>query len=136
MTGSHSRGCPSEEQVVAWVLRAAEPGEEAEVERHLSTCASCRALVRETEETLAVLGGAVEADEPPPHLRDRILDAAAQTPQERPAPRPSAPTPRGAGETGDTGRAAGTAPSGGAGSGPGRGGRPGGRRGVRGRVVG
>ncbi|MEU7817898.1 zf-HC2 domain-containing protein, partial [Pseudonocardia sp. NPDC049154] len=95
MTGSHARGCPAEEHVVAWVLRAAGPEEEAEVRQHLPTCESCRALVRETEETLAVLGGAVEPSEPPPHLRDRILDAAARTPQEHrapePTPRPSAP---------------------------------------------
>ncbi|WP_233307739.1 anti-sigma factor [Pseudonocardia terrae] len=123
---------------MAWVLRAAEPGDEAEVERHLPTCASCRALVRETEETLAALGGAVDGDEPPPQLRDRILEAVAQTPQEQPAPRPSAPAPRDAGETGLSGRPATTGPSGCAGSGPGRTGRPRqgrGVRGLRGRVV-
>ena len=135
MTGSHARGCPAEEHVVAWVLRAAGPEEEAEVRQHLPTCESCRALVRETEETLAVLGGAVEPSEPPPHLRDRILDAAARTPQEHrapePTPRPSAPPEPGE-EAGAPRRPATTGPSGGAGAGPGRGGR---RRGVRGRIV-
>ncbi|GAA4682478.1 hypothetical protein GCM10023215_15620 [Pseudonocardia yuanmonensis] len=151
MTGSHARDCPTEEQVVAWVLRAAEPEDEAEVLRHLPTCAACRALVRETEETLAALGGAVEPSEPPPDLRDRILDAAARTPQEHRTPQQAAPPGGRTGGTGGSGGGpggpavprrpvtsgptgggpSGAAPSGGAGSGPDRGAR----RGVRGRVV-
>ncbi|MFR9803005.1 anti-sigma factor domain-containing protein [Pseudonocardia sp. RS010] len=139
MTGSDARGCPSEEQVVAWALRAAEPEDEAEVRRHLPTCPSCRALVRETEETLAALGGAVEPDEPPPDLRDRILDAAGRTPQaRRAAANPPRPAAAGTDEGADaprpraTSRPRGGSPSGGAGAGPGRDGR---RRSVRGRIV-
>jgi anti-sigma-K factor RskA len=97
MTPAHSRDCPMAEQSVGWVLHALEPEEELEVEGHLVDCSVCRTIVRETEETLGVLGGSVEQLEPPPGLRARILDAAAATPQEKapePAPEiPDAPPP-------------------------------------------
>ena len=86
MTPAHSRDCPMAEQSVGWVLHALEPEEELEVARHLETCEVCRTVVRETEESLSVLGGSVEPLEPPPALRARILAAAARTPQEQPAP--------------------------------------------------
>lgn len=60
--------------------------------RHLPTCASCRALVREAEETAADLGSAVDQVTPPVGLRDRILDAAERTPRSAP-PRPVAGSP-------------------------------------------
>lgn len=98
--------CPHTEQAVAWALHALEPDEEEAFRRHLPGCADCRATEAETEEILAALGGAVPVDEPPPRLRDRILDEAARTPQV-PQARLAARESRG--------------PGGGAGNGPSRG---------------
>jgi hypothetical protein len=81
VNASHTRECPMAEQSVGWVLHALEPDEEIEVLGHLPTCPICRTVVRETEESLFGLGAAVEQVDPPAGLRDRILDAAAQTPQ-------------------------------------------------------
>lgn len=61
--------------------------------RHLRTCASCRALVREAEETAAGLGSAVDQVTPPVGLRDRILDAAERAPRPPPAVEPRVEPP-------------------------------------------
>jgi hypothetical protein len=79
------------EQSVGWVLHALEPDEEIEVIGHLPTCPICRTVVRETEESLFGLGAAAEQVDPPAGLRDRILDAAAQTPQVTPTPPAASP---------------------------------------------
>ena len=80
------------DQTVAWVLHALEPEDEIEVAHHLPTCPSCRALVREVAATATGLGSAVDQVTPPAGLRDRILDAAARTPQVEP-PRSAAGSP-------------------------------------------
>nr|WP_239029186.1 anti-sigma factor [Pseudonocardia acidicola] len=69
-------------------MHALEPGEELEVLRHLPTCPTCQAAVREAEELLSGLGASVEQVDPPAGLRDSLLSAAEETPQERPAPLP------------------------------------------------
>jgi hypothetical protein len=91
VNASHTRECPMAEQSVGWVLHALEPDEEIEVLGHLPTCPICRAVVRKTEESLFGLGAAVEQVDPPAGLRDRILDAAAQTPQVTPTPAAAEP---------------------------------------------
>ncbi|GAA1880497.1 hypothetical protein GCM10009836_72240 [Pseudonocardia ailaonensis] len=93
MTPAHSRDCPMAEQSVGWVLHALEPEEEFEVEGHLVGCPVCRTIVRETEETLGLLGSSAEQAEPPPGLRARILGAAATTPQVQPPVPPAPPVP-------------------------------------------
>lgn len=127
MSTDRSTTCPQAEQTAGWVLHTLEPDEEAAVAAHLPGCPSCQALVAGTERSLTELGLAVEQVSPPAALRDRILAAAAATPQELTTPVPGA-APRGAH------RARGGRPSGGAGRGPARGPRwlrsPGRRLGV------
>ncbi|MHA6793473.1 anti-sigma factor domain-containing protein [Pseudonocardia bannensis] len=76
------------EQAIGWALHALEPDEEMQVLRHLPSCPTCREAVKEAEEVLSGLGGAVEQIDPPARLRDDLLAAAADTPQQAPAQRP------------------------------------------------
>ena len=76
---------PSEDEHVgsltgAYALDALDPLERARVERHLSTCDTCRAEVRSFHETTARLAGGA-ATTPPSGLRDRVLAEAARTRQ-------------------------------------------------------
>jgi anti-sigma-K factor RskA len=87
MSGPAPDGCPMNEQSAAWALHALEPGEEAEVARHLPTCPSCRAVVADAEDVLARMGAAVEQVDPPAGLRTSLMARVAETPQYgRPAP--------------------------------------------------
>lgn len=73
--------CRRNEQAMAYALHALEPDEEASLRDHLAGCRSCRATATETELVAAALAGTVEQVEPPPRLRQNILDQATQTPQ-------------------------------------------------------
>jgi hypothetical protein len=73
--------------VVGRALHALEPDEEGRVAEHLRECTLCRALLAETHETMAALAHALPAQEPPPSLRTRILEAAAAEPDRPAAPR-------------------------------------------------
>jgi hypothetical protein len=73
--------CRWNEQAVAYALHALEPDEETALQGHLAGCRSCQATVAETEVVAAALGGTVEQVDPPPGLRQSILDEIAQTPQ-------------------------------------------------------
>ncbi|GEL22875.1 hypothetical protein PSU4_18290 [Pseudonocardia sulfidoxydans NBRC 16205] len=90
-------GCPRVEQAVGLVLHTLEPDEELQVLAHLPGCPDCTAAVRDAEDALATLGSSVDQVDPPPRLRESILDAAARTPQigppPNPAPAPPAPAP-------------------------------------------
>lgn len=109
MNASHTRHCPRNQEAVGLALHALEPEEEMEVLLHLPQCASCRAALRDAEHVLGGLGSAVESVDPPPALRDRIVAAAAGTPQEAdvvwphrtPEAAPSAPPPVPADQTAD-----------------------------------
>ena len=61
--------------VAPYALDALEPGERELFERHLEDCASCRAQLAEFQSTATALAYA-ESAEPPPALRERILEAA------------------------------------------------------------
>lgn len=75
----------------AYALDALDELERARFERHLSTCASCRAEVDGYHETAARLAGA-SAEPPPPGLRDRVLGDVERTPQLPPStPVPARP---------------------------------------------
>jgi anti-sigma-K factor RskA len=63
--------------VAPYALDALEEHERAEFERHLDDCADCRAQLAELQEVAAALAFA-ESREPPPELRERILDAARE----------------------------------------------------------
>ncbi|SER91448.1 Anti-sigma-K factor rskA [Lentzea xinjiangensis] len=80
--------CPREELAVGWAMHSLEPDEEALVRDHLPTCPACRRTVESTQEVLAGIGGAVRQEQPPPHLRARLLEQIEHTPQEVPAPQP------------------------------------------------
>ncbi|MEV6237466.1 anti-sigma factor [Lentzea sp. NPDC051838] len=72
----------------AWALNATDDGERTAFEEHLRECETCLTEAVEMRETAARLSMLVELT-PPPHLRDRVLAAAATTRQDRPdSPRP------------------------------------------------
>ncbi|KOV84501.1 anti-sigma factor [Nocardia sp. NRRL S-836] len=83
--------CAHEELAVGWAMHSLEPDEEAAFRDHLPTCPTCRHTVQATQEVLAGIGGAVRQEQPPPHLRARLLEQIEHTPQDTPAPRPAAP---------------------------------------------
>ncbi len=64
-----------------YALDALDAGERQEFEAHLAGCAACRAEVAALQESAVTL--ADRPLTPPPELRDRILDAAAETDQDR-----------------------------------------------------
>jgi hypothetical protein len=90
--------CALTEQSLGWALHTLEPDEEIEIVRHLPRCPACRGTVADTEALLVGLATGVQQVEPPPGLRERILDAALETPQDRPS-RPSRVEPPPAGTT-------------------------------------
>jgi hypothetical protein len=73
-----------------YVLGALEPGEQAEVERHLERCPECRELAAELDAVASRLPGALAAASalhPPATLRRQVL-AAVDAPEQPPARRP------------------------------------------------
>lgn len=97
--------CPRNPQAVGLALHALEPDEEHETRAHLVQCPSCQEVVRETELLFGAVGAGVEQVDPAPLLRDRLLAAVAETPQEhRPEaagePEAAVPAPRAGGGAG------------------------------------
>jgi anti-sigma-K factor RskA len=68
------------DDVAAYVLGALEPGEASELERHLETCADCRAELRWLRPAVDLLPSRVERLKPPSGLRAKILDQARSEP--------------------------------------------------------
>jgi anti-sigma-K factor RskA len=62
----------------AYALDALDPDEAREYEAHLARCEMCRAQLAELSEGATALAYGVEAPAPPPELRARVLDQAAQ----------------------------------------------------------
>ncbi|MEJ2860117.1 anti-sigma factor [Actinomycetospora flava] len=60
---------------VGWALHTLDSDEAAAFEPHLETCPTCRRTVDDTAAILGDIGGAVVPVDPPPHLRQRLLDA-------------------------------------------------------------
>ncbi|WP_394617404.1 anti-sigma factor domain-containing protein [Lentzea sp. JNUCC 0626] len=88
--------CAQEELAVGWAMHSLEPDEEALVRDHLPTCTTCQRTVEATQEVLAGIGGAVRQEQPPPHLRARLMEQIEHIPQDppaTPAPRHVAPIP-------------------------------------------
>jgi anti-sigma-K factor RskA len=95
-TGSHAR---FEDELAAYMLGALTPPEVDEFERHLEGCAHCQARERWLRASLDVLPASVEQLEPPPALRDRLMDAVrreAGAPQDAAPARPARREPLGA----------------------------------------
>lgn len=63
--------------VAPYALNALDDQERAQFERHLAGCEDCQAQLAELQEAAAALAFA-ESREPPPELRERILDAARE----------------------------------------------------------
>ena len=61
------------EDVAAYMLGALEPEEAADFERHAEDCERCRSEMRWLTAAVEVLPEAVERQEPPPELRERLL---------------------------------------------------------------
>jgi hypothetical protein len=60
---------------VGWALHTLDTDDAMAFEAHLGTCPTCRQTVDETTELLGDLGGAVVPVDPPPRLRERLLEA-------------------------------------------------------------
>jgi anti-sigma-K factor RskA len=85
----------------AYTVNALSDNERAAFETHLARCESCATEVAELAATATRLGAAVDFP-PPPHLRARVLAAAAETRQHSPH---TARIPRGGGPGRSTGPA-------------------------------
>jgi anti-sigma-K factor RskA len=62
------------DELAPYVLGALEPGEAAELERHLAGCEECRVELEWLRPAVATLPESVERREPPPGLRDRLVE--------------------------------------------------------------
>jgi anti-sigma-K factor RskA len=74
------------------MLGSLEPGEAAVFEAHLTGCERCRARERWLRASVDVLPSAVEQVEPPPALRERLMETVRQeagVPQDAARPRPA-----------------------------------------------
>jgi anti-sigma-K factor RskA len=80
-----------DELIPAHALRALDPDDERAVAAHLETCERCRLQLREFEGVAAALAYASPSVEPPPELRDRVLEAIEPVVAPQPAMVP--PTP-------------------------------------------
>jgi anti-sigma factor RsiW len=69
------------EQAAAYALDALDPEDRWTYERHLDTCDRCREEVATLRDIAGELAFTAEGPEPPPELRDRILDAARAEPR-------------------------------------------------------
>lgn len=68
------------DDVAAYVLGALEPGESAELERHLEGCADCRAELRWLRPAVDLLPEKVERVEAPAELRAKIVEQVRAEP--------------------------------------------------------
>src|SRR5262245_1617903 len=75
-------------QLGAYVLGALAPAEEAAVRAHLAVCDECAAEVRALRPAADALAWSVEAVDPPPALKQRILSSIATPPAAIPAATP------------------------------------------------
>jgi anti-sigma-K factor RskA len=75
-----------EDSVAAWVLGALDAREAEMMRAHIETCATCPELVSRLRRAVNSLPLVVDEVAPPARLRERILAAAAASPQSPPAP--------------------------------------------------
>jgi anti-sigma-K factor RskA len=74
-----------DDELAAYMLGALEGEEEATFESHLASCGRCQAQERWLRASVDVLPSSVEQIEPPPELRERLMEtvrAEAGTPRE------------------------------------------------------
>lgn len=82
MNAYEGRACPMTEQTVGWALHALEPDEEFAMIEHLAGCEQCRRVAADVSDVTAGLAAALPPHEPPPGLRDSIVEQARRTPQQ------------------------------------------------------
>jgi anti-sigma-K factor RskA len=81
-----------DELISGYALHGLDAADERLVLEHVETCERCRVQLREMEAVAAALAFAAPQAEPPPELRDRLLEAIG--PEVVPSAPPVAPQPR------------------------------------------
>ncbi len=69
------------ENLASYALRALEGEERAAMERHLETCAACRAELQELQGDMALLALTASGPAPPQRAKKRLMDAIAHEPR-------------------------------------------------------
>src|SRR3954447_1934351 len=77
------------DEIAAYLLDALEPGEAAELERHLAGCDECRTELEWLRPAVQLLPESVERIEAPPDLRGRLMAQVRSELESDPAPRRS-----------------------------------------------
>lgn len=81
-----------DELISGYALRGLNTADERLVREHVQKCERCRVQLREMEAVAAALAFAAPQAEPPPELRDRLLEAIG--PEVVPSAPPAPPRPR------------------------------------------
>jgi anti-sigma-K factor RskA len=74
------------DEIAAFLLGALEPGEAAELERHLAGCNECRTELEWLRPAVQLLPESVERVEPPGELRGRLMEQVRSEAESAPAP--------------------------------------------------
>src|SRR6478736_8385391 len=74
------------DEIAAFLLGALEPGEAAELERHLAGCEECRTELEWLRPAVQLLPESVERVEAPPQLRGRLMEQVRSEADGAPAP--------------------------------------------------
>jgi anti-sigma-K factor RskA len=74
------------DEIAAFLLGALEPGEAAELERHLAGCEECRTELEWLRPAVQLLPESVERIEAPPELRGRLMEQVRSEAESAPAP--------------------------------------------------
>ena len=69
------------ENLALYALRALEREERASMERHLETCAACRAELQELQGDMALLALSTSGPAPPQRAKNRLMEAIAREPR-------------------------------------------------------
>ncbi len=75
------------DEIAAFLLGALEPGEAAELERHLAGCEECRTELEWLRPAVQLLPESVQRVEAPPQLRGRLMEQVRSEAEKDPAPR-------------------------------------------------
>ncbi|MGI9002027.1 MAG: anti-sigma factor domain-containing protein [Pseudonocardia sp.] len=86
MNATSASRCPQAELAVGWALHALEQAEEAVMRVHLPQCPECSEIVRETEDSAALLALIADQYDPPPRARQRLMTALRHDRRERRPP--------------------------------------------------
>lgn len=74
------------DELAAYLLGALEPGEAAELERHLAGCEECRTELEWLRPAVQLLPESVQRVEAPPELRGRLMEQVRAEAEKDPAP--------------------------------------------------